>query len=117
MVEPKPEDVTLNTLHGDLKDGFADLKQGVQTGFADLNGEVREGFSDLEDNQGIIWLLREANRSQAERLTQLVHLRIREQLSRTNRRFSALPTAPVPSSTATTSCTQTSDPSSPASTA
>ncbi len=92
MAEPMPEDVTLKTLHGDLKGGFADLKQGIQTGFTDLKGEVRGGFTDLkaaliagfrnmptrEDSQEMIRLHREANRIQDERLTQL-DLRIREQ--------------------------------------
>lgn len=95
MAEPKPEDVTLNTLHQDLKGGFTDTKSAI----ADLKGEVRAGFGDLkagiadlkvtlvagfrnmptrEDSQEMIRLLREANRTQDERLTQL-DLRIREQ--------------------------------------
>ena len=99
MAEPKPEDVTLNTLHEDLNGGFADLKGEVRGGFSDvksaigdLKGEVRGGFSDLkttliagfrsmptrEDSQEMIRLLREQNRVQDERFTQL-DLRIREQ--------------------------------------
>ena len=34
------KDVTLNTLHEDLREGFADLKGEVRGGFADLKGEV-----------------------------------------------------------------------------
>jgi hypothetical protein len=88
MADQNPEEVTLNTLHEDLKGGFTDVKSAI----ADLKGEVRAGFTDLkatmiagfrnmptrEDSQEMIRLLREANRIQDERLTQL-DLRIREQ--------------------------------------
>ena len=48
MAEPIPEDVTLNTLHEDLKGGFTDLKGEVQGGFADLKQQVQTGFADLK---------------------------------------------------------------------
>ncbi len=99
MAEPTPEDVTLNTLHEDVNRGFADLKGEVRGGFADLKQEVQTGFSDLkagiadvkvtlvagfrnmptrEDSQEMIRLLRENNRIQEERFTQL-DVRIRDQ--------------------------------------
>lgn len=92
MPKGKPKEVTLNTLHEDLSGGFADLKTEVQTGFQDLTGEVRGGFADLkttlvsgfrslptrESSEEMIRLLREGNRFQDERLTQL-DVRIREQ--------------------------------------
>jgi hypothetical protein len=48
MAESNPEDVTLSTLHEDLRSGFSDLGEQVQTGFADLKQEVRTGFIDLK---------------------------------------------------------------------
>lgn len=88
MVEWTPEDVTLNTLHDDLTVGFA----GMRTGFAELKDEMRSGFGDLkvtlvagfrslpgrESSEEMVRLLREGNRLQEERCTQL-DLRIREQ--------------------------------------
>jgi predicted nucleic acid-binding Zn-ribbon protein len=80
--------VTLNTLHEDLKDGFADLKGEMRGGFSDLKaaiGDVKTtlitGFRSMptrEDSQEMIRLLREGNRIQEERFAQL-DLRIREQ--------------------------------------
>jgi hypothetical protein len=83
----------------EMRAGFADLKQEMRTGFADvkqevagLRGEMRAGFGDLkatlvtgfaslptrESSEEMIRLLRESNRPQEERFTQL-DLRIREQ--------------------------------------
>jgi hypothetical protein len=88
MAEPTPEDVTLNTLHEDLKVGFADLKGEVRGGFTDLKAGIADlkvalvaGFGNMptrEDSQEMIRLLRENNRIHEERFTQL-DLRIREQ--------------------------------------
>lgn len=82
------KDVTLNTLHGDLREGFADLKGEVQGGFADLQGELREikvavvaGVRNLPSREGqeeMVRLLRENNRLQEERFTHL-DVRLREQ--------------------------------------
>ncbi len=91
MTERNP-DVTLETLHDDLAVGFADLKGEMRAGFADLKGEMRTGFGDLkatlvagfvslprrESSEEMVRLLREGNRLQDERFTQL-DLRIREQ--------------------------------------
>ncbi len=110
MVDRSSEDVTLDTLHEDLKGGFADLKQEVQTGFADLKTEMRTGFADLktemrdlkatlvtgfgglptrESSEEMVRLLREANRLHEERFTQL-DLRIREQHLETQQVLRAL---------------------------
>jgi hypothetical protein len=81
MADENPEEVTLNTLHEDLKDGFADLKGEVRDGFADLKTTLITGFRNMptrEDSQEMIRLLRENNRTQEGRFTQL-DLRIREQ--------------------------------------
>jgi len=81
MAEPTPEDVTLNTLHEDLSAGFTDLKGEVRGGFADMKATLVAGFRNMptrEDSQEMIRLLRENNRIQEERFTQL-DLRIREQ--------------------------------------
>ena len=103
MARRDPDDVTLNTLHEDLTAGFADVKAEVSSGFADLKGEMRSGFADLkgemrsgftdleatlaagfrslssrESGEEMVRLLRESNRLQEERFTQL-DARIREQ--------------------------------------
>ncbi len=39
MADSDREQVTLDTLHDDLKAGFADLKDEVRGGFTDLKGE------------------------------------------------------------------------------
>ena len=80
MAEGNP-DVTLETLHDDLTAGFADLKGELRTGFADLKVTLIAGFRGLpgrEASEEMVGLLRESNRIQEERLTQL-DLRIREQ--------------------------------------
>ena len=80
MAEGNPG-VTLDTLHDDLTAGFADLKAEVRTGFGDLKATLIAGFRSLpgrEASEEMIRLLREANRIQEERSTQL-DLRIREQ--------------------------------------
>jgi chromosome segregation ATPase len=66
MANPDPTEVTLNTLHQDLRD----LKATLVTGFGSL--------PTRESSEEMIRLLREANRRQEERFTQL-DLRIREQ--------------------------------------
>ncbi len=92
MAKGKPEPITLNTVHEDLTHGFADLKGEMRTGFADLKGEMQAGFSDLkvtlitgfqslptrESSEEMVRLLRENNRIQEQRFTQL-DARIREQ--------------------------------------
>lgn len=81
MAKGKPERVRLNTAHKDLRSGFADLKAEVRTGFADLKVTLITGFQGLptrEASDEMVRLLRENNRIQEERLTQL-DVRIREQ--------------------------------------
>jgi hypothetical protein len=92
-------EVTLETLHGDLTAGFADLKGE----FAHLKGEMRAGFADVkatlvtgfgrlptrESSEEMVRLLREGNRLQAERFTQL-DVRIREQHLETQQVLHAL---------------------------
>jgi len=76
MAEGDP-DVTLHTLHADLTTGFGDMRAG----FADLKATLVTGFRSLpgrESAEEMIRLLREGNRLQEERFTQL-DLRIREQ--------------------------------------
>src|SRR5262245_35093928 len=73
--------VTLDTLHQDLTAGFADLKGEMRTGFADLEVTLVRGFASLptrESSEEMVRLLREGNRLQEERFSQL-DLRIREQ--------------------------------------
>ena len=64
------QDVTLSTLHDDLKAGFADLKVTLVSGFRALPSR--------ESSEEMVRLLRDGNRLQEERFTQL-DLRIREQ--------------------------------------
>jgi hypothetical protein len=99
MAETNPDAVTLSTLHDDLgqgfaevRAGFADLRTEMRIGFADLKTEMRAGFTDLkttlvvgfrslptrESSEEMVRLLREGNRLQEERFTQL-DVRIREQ--------------------------------------
>ncbi len=70
MVDEGGEGVTLNTIHEDLKAGFADLKTTLLAGFRSL--PTREPAEET------VRLLRESNRLQDERLVQL-DARIREQ--------------------------------------
>jgi hypothetical protein len=79
-------------LKGEMRAGFDDLKGEMRTGFAELKGEMRSGFADLkvtlvsgfqalptrESSEEMVRLLRENNRLQEERFTQL-DVRIREQ--------------------------------------
>jgi hypothetical protein len=113
MAEGTP-DVTLGTLHGDLTTGFADLRSDMsagfvdlkiemRAGFADLKGEMRAGFADLkrtlvvgfsrlptrESSEEMVRLLREGNRLEEGRFTQL-DLRIREQHLETQQVLHAL---------------------------
>jgi hypothetical protein len=90
-------------LKGEMRAGFADLKQEVRTGFDDLKGEMRTGFADLkvtlitgfqslptrESSDEMIRLLRENNRLQGERFSQL-DARIREQHLETQQTLRAL---------------------------
>ena len=80
MAEGNPG-VTLDTLHDDLTAGFAGLKAEMRTAFGDLKTTLVAGFRSLpgrEASEEMIRLLREANRLQEERSTQL-DLRVREQ--------------------------------------
>ena len=98
MPEGNP-DGTLGMLHGDLtagfgemRAGFADLKAEMRAGFADMKAEMRAGFTDMkvtlvtgfaglasrESSEEMILLLREGNRLQEMRFTQL-DVRIHEQ--------------------------------------
>jgi hypothetical protein len=113
MPDGTPE-VTLVTVHddlivgfGDLKGevraGFADLKDEMRTGFADLKDEMRTGFADLkgtlvagfrslpsrESSEEMVRLLRESNRLNEERFTQL-DVKIREQHLETQQVLHAL---------------------------
>ena len=77
MLERNPDDVTLNTLHEDLTTGFAEMRSG----FGDLKATLIAGFRSLptrESSEEMVRLLREGNRHNEERFTQL-DLRIREQ--------------------------------------
>ncbi|MBI4560524.1 MAG: hypothetical protein HY724_00660 [Candidatus Rokubacteria bacterium] len=81
MAKAKPKNVTLNTVHGDLKKGFADVKGELRAGFGGLKVTLISGFQGLpsrESSEEMIRLLRENNRVQEERFTQL-DVRIREQ--------------------------------------
>ena len=99
MSAPNPNDVTLSTLHEDLTAGFGEMRAG----FTDLNAEVRSGVTDLkttliagfrglasrESVEEIVRLLREANRLNEERFTQL-DVRTREQHLETEQVLHAL---------------------------
>ena len=103
MANSEPEQVTLTTVHEDLRAGFADLKAEMRAGFADLKGEMRTGFADLkvtlitgfqslptrESSEEMIRLLRENNRIQEGRFSQL-DVRIREQHLETQQVLRAL---------------------------
>ena len=84
MAEQNPGEVTLNTLHDDLRSLHDDLRSGfgeMRTGFADLKATLVTGFRSLpsrESSEEMVRLLRESNRLQEERFSQL-DLRIREQ--------------------------------------
>jgi hypothetical protein len=102
MAEGNP-DITLETLHGDLTAGFADLKGEMRAGFADLKSEMRLGFADMkttlvsgfaglpsrESSEEMIRLLREGNRLQEMRFSQL-DVRLREQHLETQQVLHAL---------------------------
>ena len=92
MANPEPEEVTLTTVHQDLRAGFSDLKAEMRTGFADLKVTLITGFHGLptrESSDEMIRLLRENNRIQEERLTQL-DVRIREQHLETQQTLRAM---------------------------
>ncbi len=81
MAKGKSEDVSLKTVHEDLRSGFADVKGEVRAGFADLKVTLITGFQNLptrESSEEMVRLLRENNRLQEERFSQL-DVRIREQ--------------------------------------
>lgn len=95
MTERNPDDITLHTLHEDLTTGFTEMRAG----FADLTGEIRSvkatliaGFRGLptrESSEEMVRLLREGNRLNEARFTQL-DLRIREQHFETQQVLHAL---------------------------
>ena len=77
MTERHPDNVTFYTLHDDLTAGFAEMRSG----FADLKTTLITGFRGLptrESSEEMVRLLRDANRLNEERFTQL-DARIREQ--------------------------------------
>jgi hypothetical protein len=77
MTGPGRPEVTLSTLHEDLTAGFGEM----QTAFADLKTTLVAGFRSLPSRESadeVVRLLRESNRLQEERFTQL-DIRIREQ--------------------------------------
>ena len=77
MAETHPDAVTLSTLHDDLGRGFAEMRAGL----ADLKTTLVVGFRSLptrESSEEMVRLLREGNRLQEERFSQL-DVRIREQ--------------------------------------
>ena len=88
MTERNPDDVTLLTLHEDLTAGFAEMRSG----FADLKTTLIAGFRSLptrESSEEMVRLLREGNRLNEGRFTQL-DLRIREQHFETQQVLHAL---------------------------
>jgi hypothetical protein len=90
-------------LKTEMRAGFADLKTEMRAGFADLKSEMRAGFADLkttlvggfrslpgrETGDEMVRLLRESNRLQEARFTQL-DLRTREQHLETQTALHAL---------------------------
>jgi len=81
VAEHDSENVTLNTIHDDLKGGFTDLKTELRGGLADLKATLIAGFRSLptrETSEEMVRLLREGNRLQEERFAQL-DARMREQ--------------------------------------
>jgi hypothetical protein len=87
MTEDTPG-VTLETLHGDLTTGFAEMRAG----FADLKTTLVVGFSRLptrESSEEMVRLLREGHRLQDERFAHL-DIRIREQHLETQQALHAL---------------------------
>lgn len=58
MADPEPEDVTLSTIHGALKAGFADVKATLISGFANM--------PTRESSEEMVRLLRERNQLQEE---------------------------------------------------
>jgi hypothetical protein len=92
MTERNPNDITLYTLHEDLTAGFADVKTEVHSGFADLKTTLITGFRGLasrESSEEMVRLLREANRIDEARFTEL-DVRIREQHFETQQVLHAL---------------------------
>jgi hypothetical protein len=88
MTERDPGDVTLHTLHEDLTAGFAEMRSG----FTDLKATLIAGFRGLpsrESSEEMVRLLREGNRLNEARFTQL-DLRIREQHFETQQVLHAL---------------------------
>jgi len=70
MTDREPEDISLKTVHEALRGGFADLKATLITGFQSL--------PTRESSEEMVRLLRENNRLQEARFTQL-DVRILEQ--------------------------------------
>jgi hypothetical protein len=65
-------------LKGEMRTGFADLKGEMRTGFADLKATIVTRLPTREASEEMVRLLREGNRLQEERVTQ-IDLRSREQ--------------------------------------
>jgi hypothetical protein len=75
MAKAKPKSVTLNTVHEDLKKGFADLKGELRAGFGGLKVTLISGFQGLpsrESSEEMIRLLRENNKALIARLDALI---------------------------------------------
>lgn len=88
MSDSNPQEITLETLHGDL----TELRTESRQGFADLKATLVAGFRSLpgrETAEEMVRLLREANRLQDERLAAL-DIRIREQHSEVQQALRAL---------------------------
>ena len=92
MTERNPDDVTLHTLHEDLTAGFAETRSEMRSGFTDLKATLIVGFRGLpsrESSEEMVRLLREGNRLNEARFTQL-DLRLREQHLETQQVLHAL---------------------------
>lgn len=92
LADPGPPDVTLHTLHEDVTVGFARVEAKLTAGFADLKATLVTGFRSLpsrESGDEMVRLLREGNRLQEARFSQL-DVRIREQHLETHQVLHAL---------------------------
>jgi uncharacterized protein (DUF3084 family) len=95
MTDPGRRDVTLSTLHEDLTSGFGEMRAGftdLKASVGDLKATLVAGFRGLptrESSEEMVRLLREANRQQDARFSQL-DVRIREQHLETQQVLHAL---------------------------
>jgi hypothetical protein len=99
MANPDSGEVTLATLHADLTAGFGEMRAGfgelreeMRAGFGDLKTTLVRGFAGLptrEWSEEMIRLLREGNRLQETRFTQL-DATLREQHLETQQTLHAL---------------------------